>query len=297
MIADCQLVQKLKSTCDLPTLPAVLMPLLRYLERPLDSQDMHEIVRLISQDETLAARCLQLANSPLYGCSHEVQSIQSAVVSLGLQKIHEIAVSCSLLKLASGRWADFSPAVFWAHSLACALVSREFAIRIGFPLPPKAYAAGLLHDIGVVALLWAAPQDFRRALQMAHGERIPLHEAEQRVLGITHADAGRIVGQCWGLPSEIVEVIAHHHCPQRAPATAVLASIVCVSDLLCRLHGIGHGQQENCETNFIEEPAFTLLTAQFSALHPFDWARFTFEMEGLVAEVQETVSRIYGAGQ
>lgn len=96
-----QLLQKIESTRELPTIPAVLVPLLRYMEQPSDTVDIHQIVNLISQDKSLAARCLQVANSPLFGCSREVETIQAAVVALGLDHVQEIAFSCSLLKLLS----------------------------------------------------------------------------------------------------------------------------------------------------------------------------------------------------
>lgn len=292
-----QLLEKLQCTRTLPTLPAVLVPLLRYLERPLDSQDVHEIVKLVSQDKSLAARCLQVANSPLYGCSHEVESIQSAVVVLGLQRIHEIAVSCSFLKLMPTLWFEISPSAFWAHSLGCALMAREFGARIGFPDLSKAYAAGLLHDVGIVALLWVAPEEFASAVKLARTQAIPLHETEAKILGTSHIEAGKIIAQNWRLPSEIVEVIEYHHAPEAAPNHSVLASLVCVSDLLCRISGIGHGYAEHRQTNFAEEPAFAILAKRFQALHPFDWARFTFEMESMVEEIRATVTQVYGAVQ
>src|SRR5205823_12887204 len=93
------LLEKLESARELPTIPAALVPLLRYMERPSDRVDFHEIVSLISTDKSLAARCLQIANSPLFRCSRELESIQAAVVALGLDRIQDIAVSCSLLKL------------------------------------------------------------------------------------------------------------------------------------------------------------------------------------------------------
>jgi putative nucleotidyltransferase with HDIG domain len=291
------LLSKLRSTRELPTLPAVLVPLLRYLDRPLDSQDVHEIVHLIAQDKSLAARCLQIANSPLYGCSREVESVQAAVVVMGLERIHEIAVSCSLLKLLPTLWFEISPSVFWAHSLGCALMAREFAVKIGFPDFSKAYAAGLLHDIGIVGLLAVAPREFAQAVKLAQAERIALHESEYRTLGTSHIEAGQIIAQSWHLPPEIVEVIAYHHAPEKAPGHPALASIVCVSDLLCRLSGIGHGYVEHRQTNFTEEPAFAVLAKEFQALHPFDWARFTFEMEGVVDEIRATVTQVYGATQ
>lgn len=294
---ESQILEKLRATRELPTLPAVLMPLLRYLDKPLDSQEVHEIVRLISQDKSLAARCLQVVNSPLYGCSREVESIQGAVVALGLERIHEIAVSCSLLKLVPGVRAEIGPSIFWAHSLACALISRELATKIGFADPAKAYSAGLLHDVGIVALLWVAPQQFQKAVLLARAEHIPLHQAEAKTLEVTHVEAGKIIAESWHLPCDLIEVIAFHHCPEKAKTNRALASIVYFSDLLCRLSGIGHGLPEELHAKFADEPALAVLAQQCSKITPFDWARFTFEMEAVVEEVHAVVTRVYGAIQ
>ncbi len=297
MKCDSRLLEKLQSTRELPTIPAVLVPLLSYLDQPLETVDMHKVVHLVSQDKSLAARCLQVANSPLFGSSHEVESIQSAVVSLGIMRVQEIAVSCSLLKLLPGISFSVNPSVFWAHSLGCALVAREFASKIGYPDPAKAYTAGLLHDVGVVALLWVAPHEFRRVVELARAERIPLHEAEDKTLGITHAETGRIIAQNWHLSPDLIEVITHHHSPEKATNTRALVSIVCVSDLLCRVSGMGYGHSEDRLTNFADEPAFSVLKQQYSSLQPFDFARFTFEMEGLLEEVQAVVAQVYGIAQ
>jgi putative nucleotidyltransferase with HDIG domain len=297
MPAESPILQKLRSTRELPTLPTVLMPLLRYLDKPLESQDLHEVVRLISQDKALAARCLQVINSPLYGCMRPVESVQAAVVALGVERIHEIAVSCSLLKLVPTTKAEIGPAVFWAHSLACAMIARDLATKIGFPDAAKAYSAGLLHDIGIAALLWVAPKEFQRALQLARTENIPLNLAETQTLGFSHVDAGKIIGESWHLPEDLTEAIAYHHNPETAPRNRALASIVFFSDLLCRLGGIGYGLTENVQAKFTDEPALAVLGQQFSAVHPFDWARFTFEMEAVVEEVHGVVASVYGVTQ
>ena len=287
------IVEKLESTRDLPSIPAVLLPLLRYMEKPLEQVDVHHVVSLISQDKSLAGRCLQVANSPLFGSCHEVGTIQAAVVALGLDRIQQIAVSCSLIKLMPAVSFGVNPTVFWSHSLGCALVCHEFASRIGFPDVAKAYAAGLLHDIGIVALLWVAPHQFRRCFEEANRSRIPLHEAEQLVMGITHCESGRIIARNWHLPEDLTQVIASHHSPANLHGNPVLTSIVCVSDLLCRMGGLGYGYTEDKQTNFAEEPAFATLEAKYPALRPFDLARFTFEMECMLDEVRTMVARIY----
>lgn len=265
-IASSQILEKLELTRELPTIPAVLVPLLHYMEKPLDCVDVHQVVNLISQDKSLAGRCLQMANSPLFGSSHEVETIQSAVVALGLERIQQIAVSCSLLKLMPAVSKGVNPAAFWAHSLGCALVAREFATQIGFPDPAKAYAAGLLHDVGIVAILVVASEDFRSCFEHARRERVPLHEAEEKFLGITHCESGKIIAHNWNLPAELVEAITCHHSPGKVTGNPALTSIVCVSDLLCRLGGIGYGYIEEKQTNFAKEPGFAILAAQYRAL-------------------------------
>ena len=59
------LLQRLDGLRKIPTIPAVLVPLLRYLQQPLDQLDVQEITDFLSQDKSLAAQCLQMANSPL----------------------------------------------------------------------------------------------------------------------------------------------------------------------------------------------------------------------------------------
>ena len=175
-------------------------------------------------------------------------------------------------------------------------MAREFAVRIGFPDPSKAYAAGLLHDVGIVGLLWVAPEQFRRAVRLAQNSHILLNQAELQTLGITHADAGSVLGESWHLPAELVEVIACHHDPKRAVHNAALVSIVAMSDLLCRMSGIGYGFPEHEQANFMGEPGFSTLCSQFPALHAFDWSSFTFDMEAVIEEVSATVAQVYGCG-
>lgn len=292
-----QLLRRLDNLEEMPTIPTVLAPLLRYLEQPLDRLEVQQVVDLIAQDKSLAAQCLHLANSPLYGRWQEVDSIRSAVVALGLQRMRDIAVSCSVLKLARTGKTNLDPRVFWEHSLGCALVSRQFARRIGFADPGKAYLAGLLHDIGIVAELSIMPREFQDASELARTEGIPLHEAERRTLGFTHCDAGKIVAERWHLSCDLVAVLASHHDPQSTKQSRDLVALVCLSDLLCRMCGLGHGHIEKRQVNFLEEPGVALLLQECSSLKGFDWARFTFEMEAYMEEVQRLVGVLYGTPQ
>src|SRR5580698_2963761 len=147
------LLQRLEGLHRIPTIPAVLAPLLRYLQQPVEQLDVQKVTDLISQDKSLAAQCLQMANSPLFGRWQKVDTLRGAVVGLGFQRVSDIAMSCGVLNLLPHD-TGIDPVVFWEHSLGCALVSRHFACKISFPDPGKAYLAGLLHDIGIILNLW-----------------------------------------------------------------------------------------------------------------------------------------------
>ena len=114
------LVTKLSRMEQMPSIPAVLFPLFRCLEVPVDQLDMQQVVDLISQDKSLAAQCLHMANSPLFGRWQSVDSIRGAVLALGIRRMRDIAMSCCVLKIVPDGENQLDPVVFWEHSLGCA---------------------------------------------------------------------------------------------------------------------------------------------------------------------------------
>ena len=173
----------------------MLAPLLRYLEQPVEDLDIQKVTDMIAQDKALAAQCLRMANSPLFGRFQKVDSLRTAVLGLGFQRVSDIAMSCGVLNLTPKDSGGIDPVVFWEHSLGCALVCRHFARTISYADPRKAYLAGLLHDLGIIVNLWSFPGEFRGVVERARSERIPLHEAEQSVLGFTHCDSGGLLAE------------------------------------------------------------------------------------------------------
>jgi putative nucleotidyltransferase with HDIG domain len=286
------LLKKLENMDKMPTLPVTLVPLLRYLEQPLENVDVRQVVDLISQDKSLTAQCLQMANSPLFGRWQNVDNIKSAVVSLGLQRMRDIAVSCSMLTLVPSA-NKINPVVFWEHSLGCALVCRQFARKIKFADPEKAYLGGLLHDIGIVAHLWLVPEEFQHVLETAASQHVPLHFVECDQLGVTHCQTGKMVAEKWHLPPDLTAVVACHHDLDNAPAHRALVAVVALSDLLCRMSGLGYGYTEDRQVNLLEESGFSILVKECPELQSFDWARFTFELESYMEDVHQLVRQLY----
>jgi HD-like signal output (HDOD) protein len=287
------LLSRIEGLNNIPTIPAVLGPLMRYLQQPIEQLDLQIVADMIAQDKSLAAQCLQMANSPLFGRWQKIDSIKGAITGLGLQRLSDIAMSCSILNLTPKDGTGIDPVAFWEHALGCALVCRHFARKISYPDPGKAYLAGLLHDLGIIVNLWMLPNEFRAAYQLASKQGIPLHEAEQLTLGFTHCESGRLLARHWELPSDLLEVVSLHHAADESQEHGTLVTLVELSDLLCRMSGLNHGFIEKRQVNVLEQPGFALLAQQCPALRDFDWARLTFELDSYMDEVHALVHSIY----
>src|SRR5438105_5090589 len=170
----------------MPAIPAVFLLLLKLLSSSAEGARVEEVVRLVSYDNTIAAQCLRVAGSPLFGMAQPPKSIKGAVVSLGLRRVETILLTCCLGQaFPAKKWA-LDPAIFWRHSLGCAMVCRKFSEKLASSDHEQAYMAGLLHDIGFMVNCMVFPAEFAAATERASREGIPLDEAEHATMGFTH---------------------------------------------------------------------------------------------------------------
>jgi putative nucleotidyltransferase with HDIG domain len=278
----------------MPAIPAVFLPLLRLLSNSVEEVKLDEVVRLISYDGAIAAQCLRVAGSPLFGMAQPPKSIKGAVISLGLRRVETILLTCCLGQaFPAKKWA-LDPAVFWRHSLGCAMVCRKFSEKLAAADHEKAYMAGLLHDIGFMVNCLAFPKEFAMAMERACQEEVPLHEAEHSTMGFTHCETGRVLAEKWKLADDIIAVIAHHHGVGQSQKSQPLVALVHLSDLLCRTRGLGYGYYERRMVDLIADPAWAILLQEHRDLEGVDLVRFTFELDEAVGEIHALVSTVFG---
>jgi HD-like signal output (HDOD) protein len=144
----------------MPAIPAVFLPLLKLLSGSAEEAKVDEVVRLVSYDNTIAAQCLRMAASPLFGLTQPPKSIKGAVLTLGLRRVQTILLTCCLGQAFPAEKWVLDPDVFWRHSLGCAMVCRKFSEKLTAADGEKAYMAGLLHDIGFMVNCLVFPQWF-----------------------------------------------------------------------------------------------------------------------------------------
>ncbi len=279
----------------MPTIPAVFLPLLKLLSNSAQDVRVDEVVRLVSYDNTIAAQCLRVAGSPLFGLAQPPKSIKGAVLSLGLRRVETILLTCCLGQAFPAKKWVLDPAVFWRHSLGCALVCRKFGEKLAAADGEKAYMAGLLHDIGFMVNCLVFPKEFATAMERACQEEIPLDEAEHATMGFTHCETGQALAEKWKLADDIIEVIAYHHALEQSQKARPLVALVHLSDLLCRMRGLGYGYYERRKVDLIADPAWTILLQEHRDLEGVDLVRFTFELDEAVEAIHALVSTVFGS--
>jgi HD-like signal output (HDOD) protein len=211
----------------LPSIPSLYMEIVDMASRPNTS--LEDIGRIIGRDIGMTAQILKLANSAFFGLRRELSSPEMAVAYIGLDTIKSLVLS--IHAFAQFNDADTGPLsmeALWSHSLQVAGSAKLTARSEGAPtkLGEESFTAGLLHDIGKLVLAVNLPREFAEAhRKMEEGLEAPV--AEQMVFGANHADIGGYLIGLWGLPVPVVEAVALHHSPGRAPQ-AEFSPLACV---------------------------------------------------------------------
>ncbi len=288
-----ELQLRIKNLDAISTAPAILMPLLDMLRLPSENIKLEKVVELVSCDGAIAAQCLRLANSPLFG-RRETETVRSAVMALGLEKVRSMLLGlCMNRVIPQDKWV-LEPDAFWRHSLGCALITQRMARKIEYPEPEKAYLAGLLHDIGFLVNSVLYTQEFRQCLQRAAEEHAPLHLIEEQVLGFSHCQTGQLLCEHWGLSQELRDSAGCHHDVSLLPTAGPLACLVHLSDLLCRMRYLGYGYEEIMGVEFRGDVAWQALMGAYPVLKNMDLVRFTLDIDGAMEQIVATVDSVFG---
>lgn len=212
----------------LMSLPAAYLQVKRVIEDPRSST--HELAIAISADPALTARVLRLVNSPLYGFSGKIETVSRALVVLGTQQVHDLALATSV----AGLFSRVAPRLmdterFWRESVYCALSARVIAKLCNLLDSERLFVAGLLHAIGHLVMYQRIPDHTLAARRHAMQGNIPIFQAERELIGCDYAKVGATLMRRWNLPPSLCDAVQNHVDPRRSTPPALVESILHIS--------------------------------------------------------------------
>lgn len=270
-------VDLLQRDIRLPSLPSVLTELHDTASRPTSSVD--DLAAVIARDPSLAALILRLVNSAFYGCPQRVETIPRAVNVLGMRQLTMLATGACVARLFSEMPDETIELMdFWRHSVGVGLAARALALRLKLSEPERHFTAGLLHDIGRLALCVVTPERARRVHKLC-AEGMGICEAEA-ACGLDHAVFGGMLLRKWNLPFPLALAVLRHHAPNREDA-GVGAALTHVADVMVTtLHPAANGE-------FVI-PRLDIVAVTRLGLTPDDVTAASAELDEWLAATMET---------
>ncbi|MGO4378990.1 HDOD domain-containing protein [Pseudoduganella sp. RAF19] len=245
----------------LPAMPQILIKLIELLQA--DDAGMPELAALIAKDAGMTSKILSVANSSAYQRHSRSVGLEQALVSLGTDMIKTLVISESVFQTFNNfpHSGSTDLRAFWKGSLTTAVIARDIARAMDYPHVEEAYLAGLLHNVGRLALLSTAPKEY--AYNFTARDDEDLCAVEQRTLEITHTEAGAWLIERWNLDSFLADSVLYHHEPvTRLESAHPLIRIVRLAHHLCYHDGDADEAAALCGLDATQLDAFVKSAAR-----------------------------------
>ncbi|RCS59212.1 HDOD domain-containing protein [Parvibium lacunae] len=213
-----------------------------------DELNTAELAKHIRLDPALTARILRVANSPFFGMQRHIESIEEAILIVGLRHTRGLVIAGTVMSaLQPQPKTGLDPEQFWRNTLATTAGAQSIAhyVLANHSHPQAisvdaAFVAGILHDIGKLMMAVTWESRYLQVSQLIHIEKLMAHEAEQRIFSYDHSKLGAAICERWWLPNAICHAIHYHHEAQRPTlnlglAEKNLAAVLCLADAISPL--------------------------------------------------------------
>ena len=280
-----QLVESINDSRDsLSSIKNVTSGIVRIISDPGSSaKDLKELIEI---DPPLTAKVLKLANSAYYSPGKRIGEIGQAIITIGFDAVKELALSQKVCEIfdKDESLAGYSRMLLWKHSISVALLGKMIYRREFGERGENIYAAGVLHDIGLIVEDQFLQDRFKEILMRSTMQEKNLPQLERRVLGYNHTDIGRVIAADWNFPRELSAAIGYHHTPDRAKQKfARIAATLYIAECLSASCEIGYA-----DTRFIDESLFQDCVQE--------WDLSAHGLDLIVAEMKQEMARMESQG-
>lgn len=201
-----------------------------------------DLAAVLSSDQALTARLLRLSNSAYYGYARRISTVREAVILLGMRTVRSVAITSGIIdSFRESDLGEFDHDLFWAHSVTVGIVAEAIARDTKVARPEDAFTAGVLHDVGKLAMLLCEPELFAEAADLVVRENRRFAEAERAVFGLSHALVGARLAQRWKFPEALIAAIRDHHPDHPASTIETLNDVVAAANLAVNREGLAAG--------------------------------------------------------
>lgn len=164
----------------------------------------------IGHDASMAARVIQIANSPAFNLQHrEIDTISTAVVMLGFDAVRDLVITVSVIEEMLRGDQHARVGKHMARAFHAAAQARSFAVSAG-DKPEEVFVGALLKQVGEMAF-WSRADVEAEAIEALLQGGAETQAAEREVLGFELNQLSRVLAEDWSLGDLVTHVIDGKH--------------------------------------------------------------------------------------
>lgn len=219
----------------LPSLPSIVSEVLEVTGDPESSAN--DLMRAILPDQSMCATILKIANSAFFGLPRQVSTLEKAVMVLGFNEVKNIVLGKAIFNSFKELGKNNRETIenFWNHSFNCGLAAKILAERINLS-PSELFIAGLIHDIGKLAMLITFPTIYSHLLEVVEETWTENCAKERELFFISHDEVAHTMLQRWLFPPELAKAVGYHHRPEKTEDFRLLAATLQMADILAHIN-------------------------------------------------------------
>lgn len=218
----------------LPSLPSIVTSVLEVTGDPESSAN--DLMRAILPDQSMCATILKIANSAFFGLPREVSTLEKAVMVLGFDEVKNIVLG----KAVFNSFKDINGAnkenieALWTHSFNAGLAAKVLAERVDLS-PSELFIAGLIHDIGKLAMLLSFPTIYSHLLEVSEENWRDNYTRERELFFISHDEVAHTILTRWLFPPQLTNAVGYHHRPEKTENFQLHASALQMANIIAHV--------------------------------------------------------------
>ncbi|MEO8698397.1 MAG: HDOD domain-containing protein [Kofleriaceae bacterium] len=258
-----EIVRITKALDSLPTLPVVALRIGEVVHGK--NASVQQVAEILRSDPATSAKLLRLVNSPYFGIPGGVSDVARAIPFVGFNTLYQLVLSIAVLETLGSKGGAFDIRALWIHALTVATAAREIATEIKFADAGGCFTAGLLHDMGTIALAKVDPEKLTLVFTSMRDEGLTMEVAERTHGLVPHDRIGSRLARQWKFPATLATPIEQHHTIHKpeirdrlGPNLRAITEIVAAADHLSRtwsasFGGDGFGEDGDLEVGDLFE--------------------------------------------
>lgn len=218
-----------------PALPATVSKVISVTGDPESSAQ--DLMKAVLPDQAMCLTILKIANSAFFGLPRQVSTIDKAVMVLGFNEIRNIVLGKAVFNSFREAYRNNRELInsFWEHSFLTGLAAKIISEDINRS-PSELFIAGLIHDIGKLAMLISLNGDYTDVFESSSAHHPDSYHKEHELFSIGHDEVGYRLLKRWLFPKSLLDTTGCHHRPLESANDPLLPGVIQLADLLSHLH-------------------------------------------------------------